>query len=242
MAGSLQLCNALGATGAMPTPQRYFNPPQVKMRSHSWQVSRLEGKFPVRFLTAVGAAGMDDNGLFAACLHWSHLRWVVRIAREALASTDDDEPRSDAGVLDQWFPHPRYVHIYCSDTARQALRWYSVLHDARRAGAAARVQEPDFQEVRWLETLIERHNRGWSAYFRIHAIDALMIEFEEFRAQPQATTAGIVSALGLTASSTPTASPWPDTPVEGRSELWLDRYLKMRNRLSRTVGVRRKSR
>jgi LPS sulfotransferase NodH len=241
MAGNLQLCTALGETGAVATPQRYFNPMMVNMRSRRWEVSRLEGKFPFRFLTAVRAVGTDDNGVFAASIHWSHMRWLVRIAREALASSDEDEPRSDAGVLDEWFPHASYVHTYCDDTARQALRWYSSRR-AGRQGRGALALKPDFQEVRWLETLIERHNRGWSAYFRIHGIEAQMIEYEAFRAQPHATAAGIVETLGLTARSSATADLLPATAIDERSELWIDQYLTERKRLSRSLGVRRKSR
>jgi LPS sulfotransferase NodH len=69
-----------------------------------------------------------------------------------------------------------------------------------------------------------------------------MIEYEAFRAQPHATAAGIVETLGLTARSSATADLLPATAIDERSELWIDQYLTERKRLSRSLGVRRKSR
>jgi LPS sulfotransferase NodH len=161
----------------------------------------------------------------------------VRVARAA--EPDITTPTSDAEVVKAWFPGIHYVHLRCRDTAAQALRWHEALH-SRGIGMPVTVGDGsiDFQEVRWLETIIERHERGWRTYFELHGIDVQMIEYEQFRARPLDVVAGVLSRLGL-----PPQFPvgWnadavdePDPPAAVRLAAYRDR----RQGLATTVGVR----
>ena len=136
--------------------------------------------------------------MFSAHLPWSHQRWLARFARAAAPDVVGTPTRSDAQVLEQWYPRARYLYVTSTDVARQAARWYL----GRRAGPATvgggpRPGQPlDLQEIRWIEALISRQERAWEVYFQVHDIDAHRIEYEDFLAQPGETVAGILRVAG----------------------------------------------
>jgi LPS sulfotransferase NodH len=137
---------------------------------------------------------------------------------------------SEADVVAAFFPDLTYVHLSCEDQARQALRWYAVTHP----GSDSRCV-PDYQEVRWLETLVSRYERSSQAHFRLHALAPISVRYEDLRERPGALQ-HIVSSLGLQGA---VEVPWPPAPdVEEMVETWHGPYSEVRSELSRKVGDR----
>ncbi len=240
-AGSWQLCRALGATGVAGAPGEYFSPQSVVARSRAWGLLGSEARFPAGYLDAVRAVATGDNGVCTVSVAWSHLRWLVRMARAALVATGGPSC-SDAEAVAAWFPDARYVHLRCDDAARQALRWYAAMHpeagdDGGRPGPGGG-PVPDFQEVRWLESMILRHDHSWESYFGVHGIVALPVEFEQLAERPVETVGDVLASLGLTPATPVAPEPFGDWGRIGSSEVWLDRYLEVREAMEATVGIR----
>ena len=239
-AGGTQLCEALGATGAVGAPADYFNPLKAVSRSRAWKLLGAEGQFPERYLARVRLAATGYNDVCCVGLTWPHLTWLVRMARAALVG-NDGASCTDAEAVAAWFPNVRYVHLRCRDTTRQALRWYASLHPellgGGRSGGLGHTPAPDFQEVRWLETLVLQHERSWQTYFHLHGIVPEMVEYEQFHERSDETVGAIIETLGLSVlSGSARNRPSPDR--HHASDLWPGQYLAVRDQLSATIGIR----
>jgi trehalose 2-sulfotransferase len=256
--GSDLLCQALEASGKAGKPRDYFDPLAVVSLSVEWGLlgpgqdhlpRQPQRDFAARYLNAVTKAAMGRNGVLSVSLPWSHQRWLTRFTRAAVPDVPGDPTRSDAEIIEEWYPQSRYLYLTSADTAWQAGRWYLGRNvgpvapgPARGNGAGpnaeARPGQPaDFQKVRWIETLIFRQEHAWETYFRLHAIDAHRITYEDFLAKPDETVTGILQWLGL-----------PGAPVRrwdgarqpqdlARPGGWLDEYVVARDQLSPAIGV-----
>ena len=247
--GSKLLVQALRATRLVGDPRDYFNPFDVVPRCREWGLLGLgmyslprvpEADFVARYLKAVTGAAMGRNGVLSINLPWSHQRWLVRFARSAMPDPPGTVPRSDAKVLETWYPETRYLYLTCADMAWQAARWYlGRTGPAALGGAPVPGQPPDFQEVRWIETLISRQEQAWETYFEVHGIDAHRVEYETLAQHTEQTVRGILEWLGLPGAPAPE---WngklprahPLQPVE-----WLPGYQAERDSLSPVIGIRR---
>jgi LPS sulfotransferase NodH len=244
--GSQLLCQALRATRLVGDPRDYFNPFEVVTYSVEWRLLRPghnhlprypEQEFARRYLAAVTKAAMGRGGVLSVNLPWSHQRWLARFARAAAPDVPGTPTRSDAAVVEQWFPRTRYLYLTSGEKVRQAGRWYR--GQRRGPAAAAGAPHPDFQEIRWIETLISRQEKAWVSYFQVHHIDAYRIEYEDFLTHPEETVGGILSWLGVPGSP---ARPWRNEARLRRLAVpvdWLPDYVAARDRLSPTIGVYR---
>jgi LPS sulfotransferase NodH len=249
--GSQVLCQALRATRRAGNPHDYFSPLDVVPRSQEWGLLGSganclprfgEKEFAARYLRAVARHARTGNGVVSVNLPWSHQRWLVRFARAAAAAPGGtgSAGSADAEIIESWYPQTRYLYLTRTDTARQAARWYEGRrHTAARVGAAPRTGEPpDFQEVRWIETLISRQEQAWEIYFEVHGIDPYRVEYEEFLERPDETVLEIFEWLGLPG---PPVRKWNGTRHKRRAAAaidWLPDYLARRDELNRTIGVR----
>jgi LPS sulfotransferase NodH len=251
--GSQVLCDALQASGLAGNPRDYFNPLGVVPRSVRWRLlgpgqehlpRQPEREFAARYLAGVTEAATGPNGVLSVNLPWSHQRWLARFARAAAPGTAGDPTRSDADIIESWYPRARYVYLTCADTAPQAGRWYlgrnvgPVAPGPGQPNGEANPGRPaDFQQVRWIETLISRQERAWETYFLVHGIDPQRITCEEFLAHPQETVRGILEWLGVPGSP---AQQWDGEPSLQRLAEpvdWLEDYAAARDRLSPAIGV-----
>lgn len=246
--GSQLLARALRATGMVGDPRDYFNPLEVVPRCQEWGLLGLgvyslprvaEADFVARYLGAVTKAAMGRNGVLSINLPWSHQRWLVRFARMARPDPPGVVPRSDATVLEECYPGTRYLYLTCGDIAWQAARWYLGRPGPAALGGAPELgRAPDFQEVRWIETLIARQEQAWECYLEVHGIDAHRIEYETLAREPEETVREILEWLELPGSP---GAKWngklpPSRPPEAVE--WLPDYLGERDRLSTVIGVR----
>jgi trehalose 2-sulfotransferase len=246
--GGHLLCQALWDTRLAGNPRDYFNPLKVVPRSVELgllgpgrdHVPRQPQKeFADRYLNAVARAGTGPGGVFSAHLPWSHQRWLARFARAAAPDVEGTPTRSDAVVLEQWYPQTRYVYMTSTDVARQAGRWYLGRTGPAAMGGGPQPGQPlDFQEVRWIEALISRQQQAWEVYFQVNGIEARRIRYEDFLARPEETVGGIIDWLGV--PGTPERAWNGDDHRErlARPVAWLSDYAAARDRLSAVIGVR----
>jgi LPS sulfotransferase NodH len=246
--GSQLLARALRVTRLAGDPRDYFNPLEVVPRCQEWgllgpgvySLPRVaEADFVAHYLKAVAKAATGRNGVLSINLPWSHQRWLVRFARTARPDPPGTVPRSDARVLEEWYPGTRYLYLTCADMAWQAARWYlGRSAPAALGGAPEPGRPPDFQEIRWIETLIARQEQAWECYFEVHGIDAHRIEYEALAENPEETVRGILGWLEPPGSPPPK---WQERlPMARAPETvdWLPGYLAERNQLSTEIGVR----
>jgi LPS sulfotransferase NodH len=228
-AGGWQLAHALAATGCMASPDDYFNPMQVNKRARALWLGGPASGFGARYLAGMRAAATNEDGVFSARLFWPQTRWLARMAREGLDTLGDVTTGNDADVIARWFPHARYLHLVAGDRARQALRWYATIN----RGATS----PNFQQVRWLETLIGRHDRSWITYFRVHGIAVETVRYEDLQARPHEALSALVASLGLsglavTGDEVPVAS-----RLDRRADEWFAEYRALRPQLGSRFAV-----
>lgn len=239
-AGGLFLSEALRATQRVGDPREYFHPTELLRRANRWGVLTTKGEFGRRYLTEVGEVARGQNGVLAVSLPWSHQRWLTRIARASLPEDPERPPLRDAEVLEAWYPNGRYLYLTRMDKAQQAASWYRKrpFGGALVGGRPSSADEPDFQEIRWIETLIGRQERAWEAYFKVHGIQPHRVSYEALADNPEETVTGVLDWLGL-------------PPMPGRVWLsrirpqrtvqpagWLPDYHEQRAQLNQTIGVR----
>jgi LPS sulfotransferase NodH len=239
-AGSQLLCRMLRATELVGHPRDYFNPLEVVRRSQEWGLFDSGEDFAPRYLDAVAESAMGDNNVLSVNLPWSHQRWLSRFAREASPDPAAASPRSDAEVIAAWYPRTRYLYLTRADKARQAASWYLGRQSgsALVGGAERPGHPPDFQEVRWIETLIARQEKAWESYFQLHAIGAHRIEYEALLERPEETVAEILGWLRLPDSPARAWSGEVHRQRQAEPAAWLPDYLAQREQLSTIIGVR----
>jgi LPS sulfotransferase NodH len=240
-AGSRRLGQLLGQSNSIVTPRTWFDPLRVPHWSRTLSIPLGASDWAARYLEAVGEAA-TRHGLCAISLQWSHVRWLVQIARVALRTPTDHQASLDSEVLAAWFPEPKFVWVHAPDRAYQALRWYLALHPERGRGdrrEGAGGSRPDYQEVRWLEAVIERQQRAWTTFFRLHGIVPHAIEYDAIVSQDPAALDAFWALLDL-APGDEGARPemMIDDVTDQQAVSWLEPYRAIRPRLRAAVGVR----
>ncbi len=185
-----------------------------------------------RYLRGVRKAATQNEVCWVNVL-WSHFRWLVRAARMA-ESHDPDTAQVDPEILNHWFPNLRCVYLGAEDRQRQALRWYSA-QNWRRLSLNGQ-GTPDFQEVRWLESLIELQNRSWHTYFELHGIHPETVTYEGFRSDPRSTVDETRRRVGDVGVPPGRQVDIPPSPHDAWAEVWVDAYRSARPRTRSAVG------
>ncbi len=202
-------------------------------------------RFHPRYLNAVTKAGIGRNGVLSVNLPWSHQRWLVRFARTAAPDVvGTPTPVRRPGARSTAIPGTRYLYVTSTDVAWQAARWYLGrirARDARRCAAAR--PPPDFQEIRWIETLISRQEQAWECYFEVHGIDAHRIEYEALAGRPGGDGAGN-SRLAGTARFTRAKMERKAARRAAYPKRWngCPATWPQRDRLSAAIGIRQERR
>jgi LPS sulfotransferase NodH len=240
--GSWLLCEAMTQSGVLGLPQEWFAPDQVPAWAE--EVSVPPGAdFAASYLSAVRRAGTDGTGVFAAKLHWWHLKWllhVVRLVPSAAAATSTTV--LDADAIAEHLPSPRYVLLTRRDRARQAVSYWRALEtgvwwELEDEPPAAEPLVLDVQRVRWLEGAIADEEDRWQAYFRRHRIEPLELCYEDVVADRSAVVSQVAELLGVHLEPGFTLPPSRLRRQAGaQSEVWLSEYAERRSLLSARPG------
>lgn len=245
--GNRRLARLLALGGGVPAPRSWFIPSEVPALAQRLGVAVDETNWPARYLSAVRGQA-TDSGRCSIAVMWSHHRWLVRVARMARdlgpEATDGVDPASmapdDPSIVAAWFPAPSYLWLRSRDARAQALRWYASRHLPIARGQVGR--GPDFQEVRWLESVASRQDKAWETHFRIHRIEPTVVWQEDLADSPVETvrSAGLTLGwdLGNFEEIEPGESEVSPSEVERVAEEWAGSYRSARRKLSSIVGAR----
>jgi LPS sulfotransferase NodH len=243
--GSRKLAQVLRRSGAMRPPRAWFDPVAVPLRSRQLGLSIGDPAWSRRYLEAVRARA-TLAGTCSLLVMWTHLRWMVHIARSAPDGPPDGHPQLDTDVVAAWFPQPQYVWLRSRETGSQALRWYlsrrpdmlesSPMHESSQKYEGR--PTADWQEVRWLETMLERYDRGWNTFFTIHGVQPTTVFYEDLRERTPESATAVLDDLGMEGNE-PTDGPvFAEGRVDALADRLADEYRRARSRLCATVGVR----
>lgn len=238
--GSWRLCNLMGRTGTMPTPQPWFVPLGAPPVAREVDGASDDRPWAARYVAAVRERA-TEAGVCTFSMMWTHQRFLLQIARLALGPDPDARAMLDPDVVAACFPGPSYVWVRSSDFSGQALRWYASRHrglaHADDLEADAATGAVDFQEVRWLEALARRQEQGWATYFAIHGIEPVVVSTEQLGEEPVALALEVVRRLGHEPTQQPT-SKGSNEEIEAVARVLAGPYMRARRRLSSVVGVR----
>jgi LPS sulfotransferase NodH len=235
--GGWLLCEAMTESGVLGSPQEWFQPDQVPVWADELSVPPGPD-FAGAYLRAVRDAGTDGTGVFAAKLHWWHLKWLMQVVRLLPASA----PMLDADAIAKHFPRPRYVLLTRRDRARQAVSYLRAIEtdvwwELDGEPPPEPLPSPDLQRIRWLEEAIAGEERLWRAYFRRHGIVPLELSYEDLVADRAGVLAGVAEHVGV---ELPPGFVLPPSRLRrqagAQSELWVSAYAEQRAALSARPG------
>jgi LPS sulfotransferase NodH len=193
-------------TGLVGRLEEYFRPDHLRRWSSAW---RLPPEAPYgRYIYAALARTSTPNGVFGVKLHWYQLEWFVSKLRTLPRSRPGV---SDADLIRQWLPGPRYVHLHREDTVRQAISYYRATYSDRwferyddASSGFARLHRPlpapevpDWGQVRYLEDSIIKHERRWNDFFAATGVEPLEIRYETLVESHQETVTQVLDFLGV---------------------------------------------
>jgi len=205
--GSWLLADLLEQTDAAGRPEEYFRPDYRAQWSQEWGIPA--GAPYSRYVAAALANTTTDNGVFGVKTHWYQLEWFTSQLR-ALPGADRDA--TDAALIEQWLPHPHYVHLYRDDTARQAIsyyraafsdRWFHLVEEdlgtaeGRLISPVPMPEEPDWGYIRFLEEQVISHERRWSEFFARSGIVPLEIRYEDMVLAYEQTVRRVLDFIGV---------------------------------------------
>ena len=231
--GSTLLCEMLAATGVAGRPNSFFGQPYIEEWADAWGVPHPCGvedpKFDRDYLAAMRREGSAGTGVFGLRLMWGSMADAARRLDRALGTK-----RGVTQGLEAAFGPVVYVHVSRRDKVAQAVSrvraeqsslWHLAADGTVLEGAAspAPVSYDGLRIAAFLAEL-ESDEAAWRAFFAERGISPLRLVYEDVAADPNATLAIILSALGLD----PAAARGVPVPTartsNGESRLWIKRF------------------
>ena len=234
--GSWLLADLLEQTDAAGCPEEYFRPDYRKQWSQEWDIP-AEGPYS-RYVTAALANTATANGMFGVKTHWYQLEWFVSQLRALPAPGRD---ASDAALIEQWLPHPRYVHLHRDDTIRQAIsyyraaysdRWFDLIEEDgdRLITPLPMPEKPDWAHIRYLEESVISHEQRWHEFFAQSGIVPLDIRYEDMVLAYKQTLQRVLDFIGVQLpAGTPLPSPRLKKQADEETDRLVQKYLAHRD-------------
>jgi LPS sulfotransferase NodH len=167
--------------------------------------------------------GTTPNGVWGGKLMWGHVDDLLARA----ADLDGVPARAglDATLRALLGDGLRLVFVTRPDKVAQAVSlWRAVQTQSWRAGRGVPSAEARyaFAGIDHLVALLEGHEAAWRRWFAEHGHAPHVVRYDDLAADPRATVAGVLRALGLPAGDVPA----PVTRRQGdeRSQDWAARY------------------
>jgi LPS sulfotransferase NodH len=245
--GSWLLADQLLRTGIAGRPEEYFRPDWYErfastgeVRYHHMKSHRRFVRVPAKdtrsfaaFMDGVREAAATENGVLAVKIHWQQLERVL----PSLRAHSGARARTDAEVLESWFPNARYVFLRRADKLRQAISYHRALRSgvwwSRGDRKTHRLSEHDLGEIERLRRELVEQEEQWSRFFRESGRTPLEIVYEDLARRPRAATRSVLRFLGLD----PACAPRLPKPRLKRQADGLTRELVRAHRVSRRSGL-----
>ena len=237
--GSTLLCDLLTDTGVAGCPNSYFRREDFSWWAEQLSVStaewRTEHEFDQSYLAAVLQQGAAGTPVFGLRLMWESVADLSKGLVSLYPNLDSDNARFQAA-----FGTPVYLHLSREDKVAQAVSllraeqtglWHvnsdGTERERLKAGRAPVYNADDLSR---LLTELEEHDECWNHWFDEQEIEPVNITYEGLVANPQATLATVLSALGLDSAVAEAAEPRTAKLANRESCEWADRFRAERHR------------
>lgn len=231
--GTTLLCDLLADTGITGKPDSFFRFQSISWWTDYFKVSAVgwadEHEFDRSYLAAAIEEGTNGTDVFGMRLMWEsmvHLQSRLDVFHPGLPS---DHARFQAA-----FGSPLYIHLSREDKVAQAVSltkaeqtglWH-VESDGTERERLKPAQPAAYDSRSLSEELseLEAHDAAWTDWFSRHDIEPVRITYEMLSADPQATLATILSALGLDPAIANTVRPRTAKLGDSESQDWITRF------------------
>ena len=193
--------------------------------------------------------GTTPNGVFGAKLMWGYFGDFVSLLRRVPAYRD----LSLADLLPRVFPELTFVRVVRANKVRQAVSLWKAVQTAtwRQEDASSQVSvssveddeappyksflqdhRPQLQfHYRAIAHLLERiltEEASWDAFFEHTGIRPILVLYENFAAEPEASTVHVLDRLGLEILPGFSFEPRMRRQSDGINDDWVRRYSELR--------------
>src|SRR3954447_1920145 len=203
-----------------------------------------------RYLEWAIETGTTPNGVFSAKLMWGYFGDFVSLLRNVPRSRD----LSLAELLPAVFPDLTYLRVVRANKIRQAVSLWKAVPTANWREGDARASRPldDLHEAsaappyrsflqdhrpqlrfhyRAIEPLLEQiliEEASWDAFFEHCGVRPALVLYENFAADPQASTLSILERLGVEAPAGMRVEPRMRSQSDGINDDWVRRFSELR--------------
>ncbi len=203
--GSTLLCDLLTASGVAGEPHSYLRPQDISEWAEEWGVrgpaAATDPKFNQAYLAAMTRAGKADTAVFGLRLMWQSIGEASARFDAALGSEADF-----AHQFEEAFGSTLFIHLSRQDKLAQAVSlvraqqtglWH-VAADGSERERTAPAQAPvfDAEQITQARNMLTAADAGWFSFFEERGIQPLHLTYERLAADPQATLADVLAALG----------------------------------------------
>ena len=231
--GSTLLCDLLTDTGAAGRPNSFFRRQSFAEWADYFGVSvsawDADHQFDRAYLAAARRHGTAGTGVFGLRLMWESLGELSQRLDSFYPNLAGDRAR-----LQAVFGPPVYLHLSRDDKVAQAVSllraeqsglWHRNADGSERERlATGQAPAYDARRLSELVTEVETHDAAWRDWFAREQVEPLRITYETLTAAPQATLAGVLSALGLDPALARDAAPRTAKLADSVSRAWAARF------------------
>ena len=230
--GSTMLCDLLAATGVAGQPESYYRRQSIADYCEEFDLPMGEignPDFERAYLDAVLRQGTGSTGMFGLRLMWESAKELAPLLARLYPQAGDDAAR-----LASAFGAPTYIHLSRKDKLAQAISrlraeqsglWHrSADGTERERTAPPREPEYDHDRLAGFVAEAEADDHAWLTWFATHRIEPVRIVYEQFSADPKATLAGLLTALGRDASIANAVEVRTSRLADETSQEWARRF------------------
>ena len=230
--GSTLLCDLLGQTGVAGRPDSFYRRESRADFVRQFGIETGRGlDAERRFLAAVIEAGTGGTGMFGLRIMWPSMPAL----QQTLAGLFPDAA-TDAARINDAFGSPLYIHLRRRDRIAQAISRSKAEQSGlwhRFADGRAREQVNNYQAPRYDRAQIESclaeteaHETAWRGWFATNSIVPLELAYEDLSADPAATLAHVLAALGRDPAIASDIGIKSGRLADAESRAWAERYLR----------------
>jgi trehalose 2-sulfotransferase len=200
-----------------------------------------------RYLEWAAEAGTTPNGVFGAKLMWGYLGDFVSLLRNIPHFRD----LPLAELLPAVFPDLTFVRVVRASKVRQAVSLWKAVQTAtwregEKRGAASSADDQDsppyreflrehrpqlrfhYRAIAHLLGQVLAEEASWDAFFEHAGIRPVLVLYENFAADPEASSVNLLDRLGLAAPSDFQFKPRMRRQSDGLNDDWARRYSELR--------------
>jgi trehalose 2-sulfotransferase len=231
--GSTLLCDLLAGSGAAGRPNSFYRRESIADFAVAFGVPATGGidgdAFDRVYLEALRREGEAGTGVFGLRLMWPS----VAEASHRLDRLFPGLP-SDAARFERAFGKPQYLSLTRDDKVAQAVSrlkaeqtglWHRAADGSERERSAPpRPAEYDRGRLEWFIEETAAHEAEWQRWFAAEGIEPLPLTYEALSANPRATLADVLSALGRDAARATSVALRTSRMADAESLAWAARY------------------